>query len=771
MVPDGGGVASVESPYPVAGLNRQSASLSSDLQKNQSAVLDSTHQALSFLSSLYEPNDWICLTFIHCTKKTNAGASVVENFFLPLSDAISNAAIARMQARSKAGWNLYVAMNPMAPGAIRRKKEFAGPPKNIFAEVDEDGDTVLDTVRASAASGEIPPPSVITQSSPGKYQFVWRINTDEFTLEKVEIFNKALISKFGADPACSDQLRVFRLPGFANSKYDAHPIVQIVEMNEGRSSVADFQIPMGEEKSRVVKPPASDNELVAIVDYFENAAKEANLRLSQLKKWGDSGYLWEITCLWVHEHTGQKDSGTVVLLHKSGALDFVCQHGHCKERTWPLDFRPKLEELVGHSLRFGDPAGGVIFNSTPAGVPAQPAPPCQPAEGPHESNKSQARKTAIGREMVMSRADKFDAEVIPWLWPNRIVANNVNVFSGEPDQGKSLCWTDLVARVTTGRDFPDCSNDLGGPVDVVVMASEDDIGSTIIPRLIAAESDLTRVHFAVVTENVSGTISEGVAALDRDLPTLNTLLEQLKQTGVSVALIVVDPIIAFIGDADPNKDKEVRPIFTRMKSFSKKNGLAWLTVNHLNKNSNATSINRTSGAKSFVSAPRASWMFAADPDNPERRLMMKGKGNLVKQGLKTLAYRIVETFIQVKGKPFLDSKLRPVGVPRIQWDGESEHIADDVLQSAADPTSKRSLKAEELIQKLFNQSPMGVVLASDVYNAGECESPSIPADKLRRAKTKVKVEVFRFLERWYWAKSATEMQAFKASGGLQFSKT
>jgi len=385
-------------------------------------------------------------------------------------------------------------------------------------------------------------------------------------------------------------------------------------------------------------------------------------------------------------------------------------------------------------------------------------------------NPKQSAKSVLTREMVLRRGDQYDPTVTPWLWPNRIVANNINVFSGEPDKGKSLCWADFVSRLTTHRDFPDSLNECGGPIDVIVMASEDDIDSTIIPRLIAAEADIQRVHFVEIQENESGTIIEGIAALDRDLPAIAKLIEDLRKKSINVALIVVDPIIAFIGDADPNRDKEIRPIFSRMKTFSKKHGLAWLTVNHLNKNSSATSINRTSGAKSFVSAPRATWMFADDPDNPERRLMMKGKGNLVKQGIKSLAYRITETFIQYKGKEFVDQKLRPVGVPRIQWDGESEQLADDVLQSAADPASRRSIKAEELLKTLFDESPMGVVLASDAYQAGEAISPTIGEDKLKRAKAKLKVEVFRLNERWYWARGKEEMKAFRATGGLYIPK-
>jgi hypothetical protein len=414
------------------------------------------------------------------------------------------------------------------------------------------------------------------------------------------------------------------------------------------------------------------------------------------------------------------------------------------QRAKWTDRKDYRDRSIKNALNLPPPTSGLIFGDQ--GPTKKQQAPMEPEE-------------AITRTISMTRADKVQTEITPWLWPNRIVANNINVFSGEPDMGKGLTWTDFVARLTTHEDFPDCPNDLPGPVDVVIMGSEDDTNSTVVPRLIAAGADLTRVHFVEITENVSGTLSEGIAALDRDLPAIEGLLNNLG-TGV-VSLIVVDPIISFMGDADPNKDRDVRPIFTRMKAFAKKNQLAWLTVNHFNKNAAATSINRTSGAKTFVSAPRATWMFGKDPNDTERRLMMKGKGNLAKQGVKTLAYKIVETYIKVDEKPFVDAKGRPIGVPRIEWDGETDHNVEDILSADADPLKKGSKKAEEFLTGLLDAAPHGVMLASDIYKAGEDETPQISSDKLQRAKSRLGFETFKVSERWYWSKGPTHSVEFK----------
>ncbi len=123
---------------------------------------------------------------------------------------------------------------------------------------------------------------------------------------------------------------------------------------------------MGEEKGAgPVKPTADEEELQSIAGYFEEAALQAKIKFSPLRKWDGNGYLWPVTCPWVNEHTGQIDSGSVVILHLSGALDFACPHTHCHDRTWPKDFRPKLEELVGRPLRFGESKTRLTQNGIP----------------------------------------------------------------------------------------------------------------------------------------------------------------------------------------------------------------------------------------------------------------------------------------------------------------------------------------------------------------------------------------------------------------------
>lgn len=63
--------------------------------------------------------------------------------------------------------------------------------------------------------------------------------------------------------------------------------------------------------------------------------------VARVKPWG-GGFLVElVACPWADEHTTGA-GGAVVMIHASGAYDFMCQHAHCAGRRW-REFRAAME--------------------------------------------------------------------------------------------------------------------------------------------------------------------------------------------------------------------------------------------------------------------------------------------------------------------------------------------------------------------------------------------------------------------------------------------
>ena len=200
--------------------------------KDEAAAIIRKHFSL-----IFEDDDWGCVTFIN---RANDSAPVV-NKVNSTTRFTTDRGIAELFKQNETQ-DVYVAMNSVEKKKeARRKKECLGDCRNVFMEVDENGDAVLAAVRESVAKNEIPRPSTILQSSPGKYQFIWPVNArtqehpDGFTMAVLEATNEALVLRFGGDCACSDVLRLFRLPCFRNLKYPQRPVVEVVESERGTS--------------------------------------------------------------------------------------------------------------------------------------------------------------------------------------------------------------------------------------------------------------------------------------------------------------------------------------------------------------------------------------------------------------------------------------------------------------------------------------------------------------------------------------------------------
>jgi RepB DNA-primase from phage plasmid len=118
------------------------------------------------------------------------------------------------------GANIYVAANPLRPGSRKRTKESIACVRHLYLDIDTDGDVRLANLQAST---DVPSPTTILSTSPGKYQVLWQVAGFDF--EGQEEMLKLLTIVFGGDPACTDRNRVLRVPGFLNHKYEPAHLV------------------------------------------------------------------------------------------------------------------------------------------------------------------------------------------------------------------------------------------------------------------------------------------------------------------------------------------------------------------------------------------------------------------------------------------------------------------------------------------------------------------------------------------------------------------
>jgi putative DNA primase/helicase len=341
---------------------------------------------------------------------------------------------------------------------------------------------------------------------------------------------------------------------------------------------------------------------------------------------------------------------------------------------------------------------------------------------------------AVAEEGVgITMLDKTQLKDMHWLWPNRIPAGYLSVFSGNPDAGKTTIALDLVARYTTGREWPDKQPNTIDPGYALLMIAEDGAEDVIKPRLVAAGADCTRIGI-MVAKVPAGDKKERYFTLDQDLERLE---QRIKQPPY-FSLVVADPLSSYLGKADMNKEQDVRRVLGPIKEMCERTSVTFLALGHFNKRSDVSALGAVSGAVANTGLPRAVFLCMKDPRGEKGdMLMLLGKGNLTRRRT-GLRYRFREE------KVICDNGL-PNFVPVIDWRGEENEDADDVQETARNPEQKASLRAEHFLRDFLkdDEKPSAEILAA-------AAKVGIKRRTLFTAKKDLDIRAVRKQGSWWW---------------------
>ena len=119
-----------------------------------------------------------------------------------------------LRFKNARGSDIYVSLNTFQDGARGRTKADLKHIRHLYLDLDEDGSRKLAAIHHDSA---VPTPDYVLNTSPEKYQVIWRV--EGMGQDEAEALLRALAQRFGGDPAATDSTRVFRVPGFANKKY------------------------------------------------------------------------------------------------------------------------------------------------------------------------------------------------------------------------------------------------------------------------------------------------------------------------------------------------------------------------------------------------------------------------------------------------------------------------------------------------------------------------------------------------------------------------
>jgi phage N-6-adenine-methyltransferase len=345
------------------------------------------------------------------------------------------------------------------------------------------------------------------------------------------------------------------------------------------------------------------------------------------------------------------------------------------------------------------------------------------------------KQSSKRRAYIATDLSKVKPRAIRWLWWKHLARGALELLAGMPTVGKSQIQCQYVACATTGRTWPNGAPGII-PSRAIMLTAEDNTDDTLVPRLIAAGADRTRVE---ELKAIRRNDKEELFLLGEDLDVLKQMIRDYGDVG----LITIDPITAYMGHAkhfDSHRATDVRSQLSPLKTLAERTGVAISAVTHPPKNVGQRAFDHFIGSQAFIAAARLGHLCLeemtendAGGKQPSGRYLFTDAKPSIKAKQPTLVYRIV-----VVETDYLDPDTgEPIEAPVIRWEGESELSADEAI-AASRPGKMKGQNVREFLNDILAGGP---VLQKTVIERGAGRGLSY--DQLWRAKRMLGVEDFR----------------------------
>lgn len=466
-----------------------------------------------------------------------------------------------------------------------RHREHCQNPNWLYAD--------LDTVNPSRVNLR---PHVAVQSSPGRFQALWRL-ARPIGLENHEQYNQRLTYALGADKGGWDLTQVLRIPSTRNYKYPHNVSVRLAWSEPGTITLAKAKRFLdGVEKNLETLSPIVPPDLRLPSESSGDIRLRITKKLDQRLKYllganqvtdvgqeGRSGRLWELECrllelgltpeevfvvvkdtVW-NKYVDRRDSDLVLWRE--------VQKAHLHVGTIIV------QELESVNHRFSRPRPRVLSYSDIMGSP--------------------------GREP--------DWAIEQW-W----TLGSHGIVAGLPKSFKSLVVTDMAVSLASESPFLgqfEINPRAVGPV--LIVQSENSIA--------ILRDRLFKISHSRGLQ--AGTASVGKSTIEfkppPDLPILfyndfgfdmtmtpdqESVEEIIRQRGIRT--VIFDPLYLMIGGADENNARDIRPVLQWLLRIRNIYNIQVIVVHHWGKTSDVKSGRGTGGIKLLGSTTIYGWLEA-----------------------------------------------------------------------------------------------------------------------------------------------------------------
>ncbi len=382
------------------------------------------------------------------------------------------------------------------------------------------------------------------------------------------------------------------------------------------------------------------------------------------------------------------------------------------ERSEPVDALTVAEHLSQHD-ELADAGGKNLLTTLASTVPA-------PGNARHyaqivKGHAVERAKRVIGTELTngLAPADAIErlqalkagptlrtrgvlmerVRPIRWLWRRRIPLGLPSVVVGEEGVGKGTVMAWLIARATRGELDGDQE---GEPINVLIVGDEDGFESVWVPRIYTAGGDLERLL----------TLDDG-----EYLDDLNARAEDLAVTvdEKAIGMIVLDQVLDHVNGGKDGaaiyNPKNVRQAMMPLRRVAGEFGIAATGLLHPIKGRAASFRDLIAGSHQFNAVSRSSLLLGVDPDERQRRILVRGKGNH-SAAPRSFEFRIGVRPFELNGHDF--------EMPLVENATEGDRTIEDFVAGAPEAPAREALAQQ--LEPLLTDEPQKLASLAEAVN-------------------------------------------------------
>ena len=200
-----------------------------------------------------------------------------------------------------------------------------------------------------------------------------------------------------------------------------------------------------------------------------------------------------------------------------------------------------------------------------------------------------------------------------WVWNERIPLGYLSLLLGEEGVGKGTLIRWVIAQLTLGKLDGEYR---GTPIHVGIIGDEDDFNNVWTPGLDVVEADPEYVHYIDRPDF-------GYIELDEDQERIAAVVREFE-----IHFLYLDQLSDNLGvRVDDWRRKQMRDALRPARAVARELDVAVTGALHPNKHGN-TFRELISGSPAVNEVSRSSLWLTTRPDDPDRRVLVRGKGNL-----------------------------------------------------------------------------------------------------------------------------------------------